>query len=344
MLKPVKYTLRLSVLFHRHRRWFSGVFIAIIALLLLTPIFSNAIRTTARVLSPRAIPITLFTDHTLLKTLLVQEGQTIQQNQPLAITSDARVARVYHQGQQEYLELLATISRLQAESRGDTRIIFPKEIKNIPAIVARETAIFNNHHQQQDLNQQQLQKNLALAEEQTETLHTLLSQPQDPELNNALEQLKKSFSDEKEKLKHLANVSLKGKTKTLTDIATILNSEKPYIRETTITSPINGIVKNILIKTSNTPLEAGRTLLTITPWTPNLLLATRLSPKHIQHFHEGEKLSVRVKSKLSTLTTNGVIARIQSENMFIQIPQTSSRNEKTLAPDEIVTLTIKHQK
>ncbi|MCB1563216.1 MAG: HlyD family type I secretion periplasmic adaptor subunit [Alphaproteobacteria bacterium] len=96
----------------------------------------------------------------IVEEILVQEGDKVQAGQVLMRLSDIAASSDLGANKARFLGLLASITRLQTESRGELSVDFPKEVvEGCPSCVTEELNTFR-------ANQQQLQGQINVLQEQ----------------------------------------------------------------------------------------------------------------------------------------------------------------------------------
>ena len=107
-------------------------------------------RTDARVVPEGREQVIASLEGGILRELKVREGEAVVAGQPLALLDPTRVEAQQAESRAKRLALMATIARLQAEA-GGRALVFPPELKALPAIVQGETDSY--HARQRGLNE-----------------------------------------------------------------------------------------------------------------------------------------------------------------------------------------------
>lgn len=106
----------------------------------------------------------------ILSALLVREGEVVDAGQPLLRIENKLAEADLAEKRKQYVSLLATASRLQAEARGEEAVTFPPEVLDgAPDIAEAERRLFERRRDQLDqqisiLNDQYTQKRQELQE------------------------------------------------------------------------------------------------------------------------------------------------------------------------------------
>ncbi len=79
----------------------------------------------------------------ILEALLVKEGQLVEKGQPLMRLDDISFNSTFQESEVEYFSVLATISRLKAETE-EKRLTFPDSVRQYTDLISRERDVYNS--------------------------------------------------------------------------------------------------------------------------------------------------------------------------------------------------------
>lgn len=120
----------------------------------------------ARVIPSKQVQIVQSLDGGIVTELLVKEGQTVKESQPLIKIDETRAESSLNENRSQYLALLARESRLRALAEG-TAFLPPKEVINeVPMVYSQESELYRT--MQQDLASQQAVAREQLAQREKE--------------------------------------------------------------------------------------------------------------------------------------------------------------------------------
>jgi adhesin transport system membrane fusion protein len=238
-------------------------------------------------------------DGGIVKKIVVHEGETVQKNQPLLLLDDTRYAAQYQEGHTKYLSLLALVARLSAESQDQDVIHFPEELTEKPELTERETHLFQIRRDAYHNEVGALQNSYDLGLKQIAILQPLVKAG----VVSQLEFLRteQATSDAKSKL-------LEMRDRYHEQVMTDLNQHKGELAaakqanlvledkmvDTTLTSPVHGIVKKIYISTVGGVIQSGSNIMEIVPLEDALLVQVHISPADIAFVHVGQPAVVKV--------------------------------------------------
>jgi len=127
-------------------------------------------RGNGRVIPSRQTQVIQSLEGGLVQEILVSEGSIVKQNAPLVRIDDTNFSSQFGEVRERRAALTARVARLDAESLGLDKPVFPREVSQVsPRAVETELNLFNSHMRklQQDidvLSQQETQKRRELDE------------------------------------------------------------------------------------------------------------------------------------------------------------------------------------
>lgn len=234
----------------------------------------------------------------LLRELLVREGDRVQRGQVLVRLDPTRVEAQQSEGQIKRLALLATIARLTAESTGKP-LQFPAELKPYPTLIEAETDAFQARQRLQDEAAASIARSAGLLGRemriaQDMAARGLMSDVEVMRLSRQVNELQQQRSERVSRFRQEASSEL---VKLRNELAQ--QQEQMVVREdaltrTVLTSPVDGLVKNIRVNTVGGVITTGAPIMEIVPLTERILVETRIKPAEIGYLRVGQKARIKV--------------------------------------------------
>jgi len=133
----------------RGPHWSASAMLALVTLFALVALIWAALARidqvtigTGRVIPSRELQVVQSVDGGVVTEILVRQGESVRQGQPLLRLDPTRATATYGSDRASYLGLIAAQARLRAELEGQEPV-FPQEVRDeAPSIVSSETALF----------------------------------------------------------------------------------------------------------------------------------------------------------------------------------------------------------
>lgn len=235
----------------------------------------------------------------ILAKLFVQEGDTVKKGQILAQLDDTRFAAQYKQSYAQYIALLASIARLEAETENKTDITFPPEVTKNPKLIAQEKNLFKFKMRLLRNTLRNLEHNYKFAVHELNITRPLAKQGvmskiellrAEREVNSAQTKID-SYKD------NFYETELSELNKNKDEIEALkenLTALKDRMQRTTIRSPVNGIVKQIYFNTIGGVIEPAKPIMDIVPLNDKLIVEAQILPKDIAFIKRGQDAKVKI--------------------------------------------------
>lgn len=238
-------------------------------------------------------------DGGVVKKIYVSEGTLVEPNQILVQLDDTRYSSDYQNTYNKYLALTAMVARLKAETQGSDHIDFTDEFKKEHNdLVLRETKLFDERKKDAKIENEILQNVLDIANKEFDMYNKLVGQGIISMLDYY--RAERNVFDVKEKIL-LKQASFRETTLTeynqrageLASITEQLKGLYDKIINSTIRSPVHGIVKKISIATIGAVVMPGTDIVEIVPLSDKLLVEAHISPSDIAFIHVGEPATIK---------------------------------------------------
>lgn len=235
----------------------------------------------------------------ILEKVLVREGDAVKRQQVVAKLDDTTFASQYQQSYAKHITLLASIARLEAETTNKTAIDFPKEVLSDPKLVIQENNLFKSKMDLLKNSIRNLQENYRLAQKELDITAPLvkqgvLSQVELLRLQRTISEIQTRIDSFKDNFYETESSALDKDR----DDARVLSESLAALRDrmdrTFIRSPVDGVVKQIIVNTIGGVVKPGEPIMEIVPVHDKLVIEVVLNPSDIAFVHVGQKALVRI--------------------------------------------------
>ncbi len=276
----------------------------------------------------------------ILQAVLVREGQIITQGTPLARLDNEVAASTFRDALTKSLESRAAIARLEAELSGEPPA-FPDDIrKDSPQLVANQISIMQartlqreseirllesqydqriKEVEEQETRKKSVERNLALAIEQRNTVLPLLERKNYsriefldleqkvanlegelsglaasiPKTQAAANEAKQRIAFREAELDAAITEEINKHRTELSSLKETISAGSDRVTRTVMRSPVNGTVKQIHINTIGGVVKPGEPIMEIVPLDDTLLVEVRVRPSDVAFLHPNQKAMVK---------------------------------------------------
>ncbi|MCY4043897.1 MAG: HlyD family efflux transporter periplasmic adaptor subunit [Cellvibrionales bacterium] len=258
----------------------------------------QSVRATGQVIPSARTQIIQATDGGVLLEILVEEGQTVKQDQLLAVLEKDRANAAYQEIKARVMALKATLIRCEAEVN-NIDPIYPDSFSTYPDIVKRQLGFYSQRKKALEDELDTHQSNLKLAKKELtmnknlfktgdiSQVELMKSQRQVTEFQGKLSAAKNKYLSE----------ARQEAAKVQGDLATTefkLNEKRDILEHTELRAPVDGTVKYLRFNTLGGVLKAGDELMQITPTESGMIIETKINPVDIAQLHIGQLANVKV--------------------------------------------------
>jgi adhesin transport system membrane fusion protein len=250
------------------------------------------------VISSSRVQVIQAVDGGVLKSLRVKEGDQVKQGQVLAQLDQTRFGASVMELDARLAALKAQSARLKAEVLGESKIVFPLEVKPFTDLVKVQQALFEQ--KQQGLNEELRTLDVAvkLAREDAQLVAQLaksgdVSKSEVIRSKKALNDAEALYYNRKNKYFQDARTELAKVEDDINQNEQVRTQRNQQLTDSVIKTPVDGIVKNVRITTQGGVLRAGDELMQIVPLDDKLIVETRVKPSDIAHLRPGLTAGIR---------------------------------------------------
>lgn len=234
----------------------------------------------------------------VIQKIFVREGDHVAKGEKLIILEKDQAQAAYDDSSAKVAALRASLVRLRAEVYGKP-LVFPPDVVRYGEFVANQTELF--YRRQQALNDEisALNDSLKLAEEEL-ALNLPLLEHGDIGSTEII-RIKRQIADLKGQISNKRNKYFQDSQTEMTKAEEDLSTKEQELADrgitlerTTVTSPMDAIVKNILITTQGARVRPGDLILELVPSGDELIVEAKLSPSDISFIRPGERAAVKL--------------------------------------------------
>lgn len=282
----------------------------------------------------------------VIQEVYVKEGQSVKKGEILAMLEKSQAQAAHDDSIAKVAALQATLVRLKAEVFGHP-LIFPPLVHQYPDFMANQTALF--HRRQQAMNDEvsALGESLKLAQDELNLNLPLLETgdigaTEIIRLKRQIADLKGQISNKKNKYFQDSQADMTKAEEELSTKEQELADRKVTLERTSITSPMNAVVKNILLTTQGARVRPGDVIMELVPANDTLLIEAKLAPSDLSFVKKGQLAAVKLDAYDYSIygIFHGKVAYISPDTLSEKTAQGDKfyfRVLIALKPDEMIS-------
>jgi adhesin transport system membrane fusion protein len=278
-------------------------------------------RASGEIIAAKRTQIVQAPDGGVLTELLVREGDIVKKGQLLAVLEKKRAIASVEEGSAKVAALKITLTRLRSEVYG-TELVFSEDLFKYEDYIKNQTDLFNKRQQALNEDLGSLAKMMSLAQE---VLDMNLELQENGDVSRAeVLGLKREVAEIEAKIINNKNNYLQDALAEMTKVQEELDTEKEQLNErvqllahTDLSSPEDGVVKDILVTTLGGVLRAGDTVLEIFPTGGDLIAEVKVSPADIAFIALRQRARVNLEAYDSSIfgAMNGDVQYISADTI-----------------------------
>lgn len=236
----------------------------------------------------------------ILAEMLVREGATVTQGQPLLRIDETKARSSYKEGYSKLIGLKASAARLRAESRG-TPLRFPEDVMADAEVVDNETDTYNARRdslQQAIATSKSSQALVAreIAITKPMVAKGLVAETELLKLQRQYNDLQMAMQERINKHRVDAANDLSKVESELAQVQEALTARQDQVTRTVLTAPVHGIVKNIRVNTRGGVIQPGQDIMEIIPLEDQLLVEAKIRPHEVAFLRPGLPATVKISA------------------------------------------------
>lgn len=279
-------------------------------------------RAPATVIASSKTKVVQSPDPGIVESILVSEGDRVGDGQTLLILDTTFTESAVEELQAELANKLATRARLEAEIAGDTKIRFPVELAQYPRFRQNQRDLFAQRRLTVSDEIDSLSASMGSVQQELNLLRPLVrtgdvSQTEVIRLERQLSELEGRLTGIRNKFRSDAAAQMDEVDGEIASLAQRLKQRENQLAKTSLTSPVNGIVKSLLVNTMGAVVGPGEVLLEIVPVEDNLVIEAKISPSEIAFVRSGMDAVVKIDAYDYTIygELRGVLTYISADTL-----------------------------
>lgn len=249
-----------------------------------------------RVIPSKSLQLIQSLEGGILEDILVDEGDSVDEGQPLIRIQDAIFSAHYNESIDRRDILAARIARLNAEASGFDHLEFSPDIPD--HLVAIEKTIFDKRKADFEATRKSLEERLALASEAERLMaaareNRSVSPIELIQVQKEVTQLKGELATLRTRLERDAMEQFDRDYEELSALKHSIERDKDRLDRTTVRSPVKGSVNKIHINTVGRIIASGVDIMEIVPRDDTLLVEANIRPGDIAFIGPGLEAMVK---------------------------------------------------
>lgn len=244
-------------------------------------------------------------DGGILSEILVKKGEIVKKGQVLAKLDPNYFESSVAEAQARVFALQASIERLNAELNNEP-LVFSDDIQQDRVLVMQESRLYESRKLNLKETIDNLTQSKLLVERELAMTAPLVSRGAASPVE--VIRLQRQISDFRGKIDEARNTYLVNARQDLVKAkaemgaqAAVMDGRKGQLKRTTLTSPVNGIIKEIHVSTLGGVLKPGEKMIEIIPLGDQLLIETRINPRDIAYIRPGLDAKVKITAYDSSI-------------------------------------------
>ncbi|MCD6653386.1 MAG: HlyD family efflux transporter periplasmic adaptor subunit [Sulfurovum sp.] len=234
----------------------------------------------------------------VVEKIFVREGDHVKKDDHLIILEKSQAQAAYEDSKAKVAALKATLERLKAEVY-EKPLVFDDSLKEYPEFVENQKALFQRRQRALNDDITALNESLALAKEEL-SLNLPLLKSGDIGATEII-RLKRQIADLKGKISNTRNKYFQDSQAEMTKAEEELSTKKQELvnrtitlERTTISSPMNAVVKNIIVTTQGARVRPGDIIMELVPSGDELIIEAKISPSDISFVKRDQPAAVKL--------------------------------------------------
>jgi membrane fusion protein, adhesin transport system len=260
-------------------------------------------------------------DGGIVDAMLVKEGSVVKKGQILVRFDKLKIEAGYLESRARAAALKAAIARLKAEASGGEPK-FPPEIDKYPEIRSSQEMLFRKRQAAVNEEIAALRQSLELAKTELDINLPLLqagdvSKADVLRLQRQVAEIEGAINNRRNKYLQDSQSDLSKSVEDLAGLEQIMAQRKDQLDHTVLTSPMDGIVRNIRITTRGGIARPGEEIMQIVPIDDELLIEAKVKPADIAFVKPGLPTTIKLDAYDSSIygSLQGTVTYISADTL-----------------------------
>lgn len=264
----------------------------------------------------------------VIEKVTVKEGDSVKKGD-IIVTLDKSQNKVAHEASfSKVASLDATLSRLKAEVYGKELEFSPRVEKNFPDFIESQRELYRLRKLALNDEISSLQDSVRLSQNELNMNMPLVAsgdigKVEVIKLQRQIADLKGQILNKKNKYFQDAQTEMTKVEEELSTREQELADKNITLEKSTINSPMNAIVKNILITTEGARVRPGDLILELVPVGDELIIEAKLQPSDISFIHKGQLAAIKLDAYDYSIygIFHGTVKYISPDSIIEKTPQ-----------------------
>lgn len=260
-------------------------------------------------------------DGGIVQDILVKEGSVVKQGQVLIRFEKAKTEASYLESLARAAALKAAVARLKAELYGGEPQ-FPPELEQYPGIRSNQAMLFRTRQAAVQEEIAALQLSLELVKTELNINLPLLergdvSKAEVLKLQRQVAEIQGMITNRSNKYRQDSQTDLSKALEDLAGLEQIMAQRKNQLQHTEITSPMDGVVRNVRITTRGGVARPGEEIMQIVPVEDDLLIEAKVKPADIAFVKPGLPTTIKLDAYDYTIygSLQGTVSYISADTL-----------------------------
>lgn len=257
----------------------------------------------------------------VVEDILVKEGDTVKKGQTLVHMERTKLEAAYRETQVKSAALKAAVARLNAEIFGGQPKFGP-ELNAYPEILANHKILFQKRQSAIHEEISSLQRSLELIQAELEINQPLLksgdvSRAEVLKLQRQAVEIQGLISNRRNKYFQETQTELAKNQEDLDGVTQIMVQRLDQLEHAVITSPMDGVVRNVRITTRGGVARSGEEIMQIVPVDDDLIVEAKVKPSDIAFIKPGLIATVKLDAYDYTIygSLSGIVTYISADTL-----------------------------
>lgn len=283
-------------------------------------------RATGRVIPIGKVQIIQSADGGVVDEIRVREGDLVKKGQLLVRIDRVKVEAAVEESRAKVAAFKSVMARIEAELY-DRPLAFPAEVRAFPDFIANQTALYQKRRQSLNAEIGALQSVRRLMQQELDLNMPLVAsgdvaRAEIIRMQRGIADIEGQIVNRRSKYQQELQAEFAKVEEDLVSAEQILAQRQDALAATNLTSPTDGIVKNVRFTTVGAVLRPGDEMMQIVPTGEKLIVEAQVSPRDIAFVKMGQTASVKFDTYDSAIYGAGVgtVSYISPDTLSEQRP------------------------
>lgn len=283
-------------------------------------------RATGRVIPIGKVQIIQSADGGVVDEIRVREGDLVKKGQLLVRIDRVKVQAAVEESRAKVAAFKSVMARIEAELY-DRPLAFPAEVRAFPDFIANQTALYQKRRQSLNAEIGALQSVRRLMQQELDLNMPLVAsgdvaRAEIIRMQRGIADIEGQIVNRRSKYQQELQAEFAKVEEDLVSAQQTLAQRQDALAATDLTSPTDGIVKNVRFTTVGAVLRPGDEMMQIVPTGEKLIVEAQVSPRDIAFIKMGQTASVKFDTYDSAIYGAGVgtVSYISPDTLSEQRP------------------------